>query len=262
MTISPEYSKIIAFGEAERIWSLYNFKSPQELILENLAMAMNIVVMEGALNSADARLIRKGKWGIVRLKQNILEPTRKRFAVAHEIGHWQLHPSDSQWHLCTSEDMFASYETNRIEAEANYFASALLMPEHIFGPLLKKQIFSLKTISSLASFFQTSLTATAIRFTDLSQDCCAIVCSKNGKVSWWRGSSYFEKRFWIRCGSNLSQDCLAMDILRDKVSRKCAEVGINVWSERGYSSGDGLYFVEEAFYVSQYNQVLSFLRLP
>lgn len=51
--------------------------------------------------------------------------SREIFSVAHEIGHMVLHINDQQ---CIIEDMdFA--ESSEIEAEANYFAACLLMPE-------------------------------------------------------------------------------------------------------------------------------------
>jgi hypothetical protein len=54
----PKANKIIPLAEASRIWSQYGFKSPKELVLEDLAMAMNIFVVEARLDSAAARLVR------------------------------------------------------------------------------------------------------------------------------------------------------------------------------------------------------------
>jgi hypothetical protein len=43
---------------------------------------------------------------------------------------------------------------------------------------------SIEVIESLASEFQTMLTATAIRYVSLRGERCAVVCSTNGEVSW------------------------------------------------------------------------------
>ncbi|HWW62453.1 MAG TPA: ImmA/IrrE family metallo-endopeptidase [Thermoanaerobaculia bacterium] len=58
--------------------------------------------------------------------------TRKRFTVAHEIGHLRLHV-DEAFHVdegyALRRDSTASLGIDRKEIEANHFAAALLMPE-------------------------------------------------------------------------------------------------------------------------------------
>src|SRR5262245_59118721 len=112
---------------AAKLWARYGFATPDDLVLEDLAFALGVVVLEGRLDSADARLIRRGQKGLIRVKEDIPEPGRKRFAVAHEIGHWELHQAVSQVLSCTSEDMVAQYKASPPEIEANYFAAELLM---------------------------------------------------------------------------------------------------------------------------------------
>ena len=58
---------------------------------------------------------------------------RRRFTVAHELGHWHLHRDRGGSHYCRPEDNGGSqkdlYALKHIESEANRFAAALLMPE-------------------------------------------------------------------------------------------------------------------------------------
>src|SRR5262245_54831880 len=60
---------------------------------------------------------------------------RRRFTVAHELGHWHLHreAEDTHARFCRSVDVGGESpelrQAPRIEAEANRFAAALLMPE-------------------------------------------------------------------------------------------------------------------------------------
>jgi Zn-dependent peptidase ImmA (M78 family) len=61
--------------------------------------------------------------------------TRQRFTVAHELGHLKLHPGrplilDSPARV-NFRDPTASLATDREEIEANAFAAAVLMPEHL-----------------------------------------------------------------------------------------------------------------------------------
>jgi Zn-dependent peptidase ImmA (M78 family) len=68
-------------------------------------------------------------------------PTRQRFTLAHEIGHWRLHPG----RLITFDrpirinrrDNVSSMATDREEIEANAFAANLLMPETAVREMLR-----------------------------------------------------------------------------------------------------------------------------
>lgn len=160
---------VLAGGRAAQFWTRYGITAPDELVLEDLAFALGVAVLEGRLDSADARLIRAGNKGLIRVKADIPEQGRKRFALAHEIGHWVLHEKVSQVLSCISEDMVARYKSSAPEAEANAFAAELLMPERHYrgkaaggdpGPALLK---------ALAGYFKTTLTATAVRFVEVSE---------------------------------------------------------------------------------------------
>src|SRR4051812_13642102 len=104
---SPEVRRAFSIGDARRIWKRYGFREPRDLVLEDLAFALGVVVLEEPLESADARLIRGTKSGIIRVNSNIPWEGRKRFAIGHELGHWHLHANVSQLLACTSEDMRA-----------------------------------------------------------------------------------------------------------------------------------------------------------
>jgi len=63
---------------------------------------------------------------------------RKRFSVAHEIGHFLLHPFKETYHDVQfyARDQESTEGTNPQEVEANAFAAELLMPED----LMKKAV--------------------------------------------------------------------------------------------------------------------------
>ena len=257
-----EFSRTMAVGAAESLWSLFGLSSPQDLVLEDLALARNVVVTEGPLDRMEARLIRHGKHGLIRVKIDIPEPGRKRFAIAHELGHWELHEGISQLFACTSDDMVAPYKASRTEAEANFFASGLLMPTSLFTELSRGTVLSMEVVSQLASQFGTSFTATAIRYVDLSSEACAVVASMPGSIRWCRGSPEFDSRFWIAARSRLSPKTVAGGIFNGE-SRPTdpQEVDIAAWSERGASEGREV-LIEECLVMDRYGQALSLLRLP
>jgi Zn-dependent peptidase ImmA (M78 family) len=58
-------------------------------------------------------------------------PARKRFTVAHELGHWicQCQDGPEVEVYCRAEDVTLDPSARAVEREANVFAAELLMPE-------------------------------------------------------------------------------------------------------------------------------------
>lgn len=86
--------------------------------------------------------------------------TRRRFTIAHEIGHYQLQHNPV---LCVTDDRSTSDPTKVNERQANAFGSELLMPE----PWVRDQWRRLKNIQSMANAFRVSDQAMYYRLDDL-----------------------------------------------------------------------------------------------
>lgn len=260
--MAPRTSPVIPHSRASAIWSLYGFTSPKDLVLEDLALAMGVLVFEDHLDGADARLVRKGAKGILRVKESIPERGRKRFAIAHELGHWVLHEKVSQLLACTSDDMVAQYKASPPEIEANYFASALLMPEFLFRQRTRGNRPSIELVKSIAEDFDTSLTAAVLRYVELAKDYCAVVFSEDGKVRWWRASQDFDGVFWIDPGSPLSRYTVAGSIFRgESAPTSPEEIDLDEWLSDG-SKVESDSIIEQAIHLERYGQVISLLWLP
>lgn len=106
---------------------------------------------------------------------NALHPSnRKRFTVAHEIGHFLLHEGN-EMHIDRNfrinfRDNSSSTATNREEVEANAFAAALLMPEHLVMKSVLEKVADGKDIlhdeaiiDELANYFKVSKQSLLIR---------------------------------------------------------------------------------------------------
>ncbi|HZO95857.1 MAG TPA: ImmA/IrrE family metallo-endopeptidase [Gaiellaceae bacterium] len=106
-----------AFGGAE-------FPVPVEAIAEDLlglAVERAELPCSGMLLPAERRIV-----------VNAAEvPTRQRFTVAHELGHWvcQVLEGDPAPVYCRAEDVGVDPAAKAREREANVFAAELLMPE-------------------------------------------------------------------------------------------------------------------------------------
>lgn len=98
---------------------------------------------------------------------------RKRFTIAHELGHLRLHKgralimdSDVRVNL---RDSVSSLATDREEIEANRFAAALLMPEHMVRSEIGCESFSTarQLVERLSGAFEVSATAMNYRLVNL-----------------------------------------------------------------------------------------------
>jgi Zn-dependent peptidase ImmA (M78 family) len=186
-----------------------------QIRINDIAMSRGVYVKEDVIRGADSWLIRQGERGLIRVNTSIRQEGRKRFAVGHEIGHWELHQGVSQAFLCTEGDV-AGYTKSTPEIEANVFSAELLMPTSVFGPLCqKKGDPNLAFVLSLAERFQTTLTASAIRYVDESQHTCALVFSDSGTICWWKKKESW-KDFWLDLPESLPEHSAARRCLEGR----------------------------------------------
>lgn len=185
---------------------------PSELSIEDIAWSQGALVIDGGLSGCDARLVYTPDGGPARLRvrANLSPPGKRRFAIAHELGHLKLAHSPGQPSECAEKQFLAWYrDQGDKEAEANVFAAELVMPESLFAPRVAGTTPNFEVIESLASAFQTTLTATAIRYVQLCDQKCAIVCSSEKRVSWCWPSPEFH--YWIPNGKALTGHSYAID---------------------------------------------------
>jgi hypothetical protein len=93
---------------------------------------------------------------VVRAEDHIV---RKRFTIAHEIGHFLLH-RDRFGSQLLDDAFYRSALSTRAEAEANRMAAAILMPTHLVEHYLAR---GFKDPAALAAIFEVSAEAMRIR---------------------------------------------------------------------------------------------------
>lgn len=235
----------------------YGITDPSQIVLEDIAEDRNVVVRVGNLNGAEGRLIRDGERGIIRVRSNPIYPGRTRFAIAHELGHWERHKHLSQEWVCNSRDIHA-YTGSPEEIEANAFASELLMPSSLLKPRIHAGL-SIEAVRSVATEFQTSLTATAVRSVEEADEDAFVVFSQEGIVRWWRSSKradrYFSKSFRV------TPDSIAFTCdTPPEDSHGMQEVDISAWFP--HRSGDNdVELWEESVYFADLGTVMTLLSL-
>ncbi|MDR2125293.1 MAG: ImmA/IrrE family metallo-endopeptidase [Prevotellaceae bacterium] len=102
-----------------------------------------------------------GKWiiGVNKLHHG----NRKRYTLAHELGHYILHKDKNVDIVDTT--FFRNNETDSIEYMANEFAAKLLMPEDKVRDFVDNQ--GIKNIGELAEKFEVSASAMKYRIISL-----------------------------------------------------------------------------------------------
>ena len=134
--------------------------------------------------------------GAIMVKAGV-SPRRRRFTVAHELGHFLLPWHRQQKFSCKSSDIKDSGNNsvnNRglapdqvtIETEANAFASELLMPSSAFKSFIDDfESPTLVDLASLSDAFDVSFEATVHRYKALSDQPLAFIFSHNNIVRYW-----------------------------------------------------------------------------
>jgi Zn-dependent peptidase ImmA (M78 family) len=192
----------------------------------------------------------------------------QRFSIAHELGHYFLEghidhvlPKDGT-HV--SEAGFTS--SDPFELEADYFAASLLMPSALFQAELRKANDGLEAIETLSDKCITSLTATAIRYSELTRSAAAVIVSTGGYVNYCRLSESIKSLkgiTWIRKGSIVppETETASLNARPESIARaerRTAEIDIRSWL-----GGDrSVKAVEEVVGLGDYGRTLTILTCP
>lgn len=136
--------------------------------------------LEGMLAANNAR----SKWLIV-YNSAVRSEGRKRFTIAHEFGHYILHRQDQDRFECGDDDIETGDGNERdIEAEADLFASTLLMPLDDFRRQVDGQPISFDLLGRCADRYGVSLTAAALRWTEIAPRRAVLVASRDDHMLW------------------------------------------------------------------------------
>lgn len=195
-----------------------------------------------------------GVYGMM-INKNIIYESRKRFTIAHELGHYWIPSHFSEYRICSKSDIgvFDS-KKDTIEYEADIFAAEFLMPEKLFKKDVGRVNTRLKSIADLSEKYKTSLTATAIRFVDYTLEPCALILLQDKVIRWAKKSKNF--RYELR--TKLT-DCYAFDIAENGENFVAGELYSHLWLANPGRELDFVY--EDAINFKWLNQQLVLLTL-
>lgn len=112
---------------------------------------------------------------------------RARFTIAHELGHYFIasHRNALKAGLAPHHRSFCEYESKLfVEQQADCFASNLLLPRASFLKTARGCGPGLGGVLSLSDHFDTSVTATAIRYAALGVAPCIVIKWNADRFGW------------------------------------------------------------------------------
>jgi hypothetical protein len=260
MTRVSEFLNDLRITECRRsardVLKRFHIESPNAIDLETIAWHVGrLRVKSGGLSGAEGRLVATaGHGGVIRAVLTNNEG-RWRFTVAHEIGHYVLHQHGTIDRTTRKKD-FTVWTRASEEAEANYFAAELLMPEEMFQPACVG-VPSIKLLDSLSGTFRTSLLATAFQYWEYTREPVALVLSDGWQMQSFRPF----KEGWprIRFGE-IHKHSAAGERLAGKSgdSGKMVRTPAYAWLE-GFDYKPDTNIKEDSLYLDYYDRTITLL---
>jgi hypothetical protein len=216
---------------------------------------------EGALYSTEKN--GKNCWAII-YNSNIVVPGRIRFTLAHELGHYILHRYGEESFECSEDDMLRWDSVEKqIEAEADVFASYLLMPIDDFQRQVRGDQVDLEVLNVCAKRYGVSLTAAVLKWLEFTEQRAVLVMSRDGYILWAHSSqsAYKSGVFFKTRGRavQLPSQSLAVSDPGTTLERQGVELPARTWFPREPKE---MSLREMKIVSDKYEQTLSLLILP
>lgn len=158
-----------------------------EVTKQRFADPIGLVIPDGVsgIDGMLSKRAKKGDWCIA-YDESVKVPGRINFTLAHELGHYLCHRQRQAEFRCGQGAMLDYYgEASRtLEKEANVFASYLLMPATDFRQQVEGQAVSLELLGAIADRYQTSFTATALKWLEMTSEAAMLVVARDEFVCW------------------------------------------------------------------------------
>ncbi len=247
--------KAIAVARADALLTELRINQPGEIDVERMAIFKGAEVQYAALRGMDGCLVRRGDSAVITVRNTLSYAGQTRFVIAHELGHFFLHPKTRQIETAHKEQ--AANWSERQEAEeyeANLFAAELLMPKSLMRSRITGREPSFELIKQLAAEFDTTLTATAAQFVLTTTEECVLVSSAIRRRLWFIPSPGFS--FRMLEDDYIHGHSCAAEVHDGKRSSRCSEIEANYWLE-GFRGDHKSYLTEDALFFPALRRSLS-----
>jgi len=244
---------------AQKLISEFGIIEPDDFSIEELIHARDIILEEKRISNADGRIVFGNFKTKITINSGIKYIGRRRFTLAHELGHFELHHKKES-HLEDNSLTLDYFKEGNHEYEANQFATELLMPTNSFVTFTNNKKFSPDLLREIAEYFQTSITSATFRYLALGQHPIFLFHCRDKKVIYWKNSpNYYLK---VKDITKLAppSDSVAMEFFNDgtiyRKEESAQQILKSTWFETKEFNSDNEFF-EYALVTKDYNSVLS-----
>lgn len=242
----------IAFMHAQEILKELNINIDNPIDLDYILTSYGITCRYIALKTGvDGAFKRSGLDKQIILNGRIQNRARRRFTVAHELGHIVMnHPPT----ICSSDIYRWINSLPDYEEEANQFAKELLLPQKAIKKRLKEKDITIKTIVETANHYSVSLRATTRRFLELSKDAMVMLIHDEKAVEW----KYFSKGRFLEIDESGIRNNTIIDSINSEKPRIRRKIDVEQWVA---DDMDGYICVQDTIYFKnrkEYMTLLSF----
>lgn len=244
---------------AQSLMNEFGIRNPNDFSIEDLIHVRDIILEEKKISNCDGRIVFGKTKTKISINSEIKHKGRRRFTLAHELGHFELHHNFNT-HLEDNSLTLDYFKNGGQEYEANQFATELLMPSSSFIAYVKGKRFSPELLRDVAEHFQTSITSATFRYLEIGQHPIFLFYCCDKRVIYWKNSDNYYRR--VRDITKLYPpgDSVAMEFFNDGTiynkNESAQEITKSTWFETGEYDSDDVYF-EYAIVTKDYNTVLS-----
>lgn len=188
----------------------------------------------------------------------------QNFTISHELGHYFIddHPlAVLQGGKHFSRSGFISKD--RYEEEADAFATEFLMPWGLVGPIIRKQPPGFGAIKSVSDACESSILASAVRYSQVTSECVAVIVSLRGAVEFMTASNSFKQLpglDWLRKRDSLPSTVPSARYSLDREwIRKCEFVEEGAKLNEWFPNAPDLEISEDIVGLGSYGRLLTIL---
>jgi len=222
---------------AKRIHNEFGICKPEQiaplLTVISIAEYYDLHVLPEIMDNCFARLtISPSGAGLIRYNTKInYEPTIK-YSIAHELGHYFLHKDTMLKFRDYEYTITKPFNNSGMERQADEFAAELLIPNSMLIAEInscnhRNPDFNL--VKSIASKFNVSITATAMKIVKSGIFILALIAAENNRIKWFNKDPRFRLRL-KSVGTELdSESCAGQYFTNNEIEAEPQEMLSEIW---------------------------------
>lgn len=246
---------------AQKLLTQCGIEDPTIFPLDLIVYGRGATLIEKPLNNSEGRIVFGKEKAIITVSSSIEYEGKKRFVIAHELGHFEMHRNLLLVHNDTDATL-EYFKNGHQETEANEFASELLMPESLFRKECNDKKFCPELLRDLSERFKTSITSTAYKYFELGSHPICLIYSHNNQIKYWKRPEGYPHFLNDRTRLSPPGDSVAAEFFNSgkiyaKEHRK-QQIWKSTWFELNRWENDTDFrFYEYCIITPKYNTVLS-----